>query len=99
MTEATLARAQAGDGEAFRELIDPYHRELHAHCYRILGSVQDAEDVLQEALLAAWRSIDRFDGQSLRAWLYRIATNRSLNYLRGESRRPQPAGLPDQSAG
>ena len=99
MTEATLARAQAGDGEAFRELIDPYNRELQAHCYRILGSVQDAEDVLQEALLAAWRSIGRFDGRSLRAWLYRIATNRCLNYLRGESRRPQPAGLPDQGAG
>jgi RNA polymerase sigma-70 factor (TIGR02960 family) len=101
MTEATLARAQAGDGEAFGELIDPYRRELQAHCYRILGSVQDAEDVLQEALLAAWRSIGRFDGQSLRAWLYRIATNRCLNYLRGESRRPQLAGLPrpDQGAG
>jgi RNA polymerase sigma-70 factor (TIGR02960 family) len=100
MTEATLARAQAGDGEAFRELIEPYRRELQAHCYRILGSVHDAEDVLQEALLAAWRSIGRFDGQSLRAWLYRIATNRCLNYLRGESRRPQPAGLPrpDQGA-
>ena len=95
MTEATLARAQAGDGAAFGELIDPYRRELQAHCYRILGSVQDAEDVLQEALLAAWRSIDRFDGQSLRAWLYRIATNRCLNYLRGESRRPQPR--PDRS--
>jgi RNA polymerase sigma-70 factor (TIGR02960 family) len=89
MTEATLARAQAGDGEAFRELIDPYRRELQAHCYRILGSVQDAEDVLQEALLSAWRSIGQFDGRSLRAWLYRIATNRCLNYLRGESRRPQ----------
>jgi len=103
MTEATLARAQAGDGEAFRELIDPYRRELLAHCYRILGSVQDAEDVLQEALLAAWSSIGRFDGRSPRAWLYRIATNRCLNYLRGESRRPQPAGPqpagpPDQGA-
>ncbi|HEY6297915.1 MAG TPA: sigma factor, partial [Streptosporangiaceae bacterium] len=64
MTEATLARAQAGDDEAFRELIDPYRRELMAHCYRILGSVQDAEDVLQEALLAAWSSIGRFDGRS-----------------------------------
>ena len=99
MTEATLAHAQAGDGQAFRELIDPYRRELQAHCYRILGSVQDAEDVLQEALLAAWRSIGRFDGRSLRAWLYRIATNCCLNYLRGQSRRPQPAGLPEQGAG
>ena len=93
MTQATLALAQAGDGEAFRELVDPHRRELQAHCYRILGSVQDAEDVLQEALLAAWRSIGQFDGRSLRAWLYRIATNRSLNFLRGESRRPQPVGL------
>jgi RNA polymerase sigma-70 factor (TIGR02960 family) len=99
MTEATLALAQAGDGEAFRELVDPYRRELQAHCYRILGSVQDTEDVLQEALLAAWRSIGRFDGRSLRAWLYRIATNRCLNYLRGESRRPQPADLPDHGSG
>src|SRR5260221_11293726 len=99
MTEATLARAQAGDGEAFRELIDPYRRELQAHCYRILGSVHDSEDVLQEALLAAWRSIGRFDGQSLRAWLYRIATNRCLNYLRCESPPPHLAGLPDQCRG
>ena len=95
MTEATLARAQDGDGEAFRELIQPYRGELLAHCYRILGSVQDAEDVLQEALLAAWRSLSRFDGRSLRAWLYRIATNHCLNYLRDESRRPRSAGLPD----
>ena len=99
MTEATLEAAQAGDGDAFRELVDPYRHELLAHCYRILGSVQDAEDVLQEALLAAWRSIGGFDGRSLRAWLYRIATNRCLNFLRDESRRPQTAGLPDQGAG
>jgi RNA polymerase sigma-70 factor (ECF subfamily) len=100
MTEATLvlARAQAGDGEAFRELVEPYRGELLAHCYRILGSFHDAEDMLQEALLAAWRAIGQFDGRSLRAWLYRITTNRCLNYLRGESRRPQPAGLPDQGA-
>jgi RNA polymerase sigma-70 factor (TIGR02960 family) len=87
MSEMTLARAQAGDGEAFRELVEPYRGELLAHCYRTLGSFHDAEDMLQEALLAAWRSIGQFDGRSLRAWLYRITTNRCLNYLRGESRR------------
>ncbi len=91
MTEATLARAQAGDGEAFRELVEPYRGELLAHCYRTLGSFHDAEDMLQEALLAAWRAIGQFDGRSLRAWLYRITTNRCLNFLRGESRRPQLA--------
>src|ERR1700745_3972522 len=95
MIETALARAQAGDGDAFRELVEPYRSELQTHCYRILGSVQDAEDVLQEVLLAAWQSIGRFDGRSLRSWLYRIATNRSLNYLRGESRRRRPARLSD----
>ena len=99
MVETVLARARAGDGEAFRELVQPYRGELQAHCYRILGSVQDAEDVLQEALLAAWRSIGQFDGRSLRAWLYRIATNRCLNYLRDESRRPRSAGLPGLGSG
>jgi RNA polymerase sigma-70 factor (TIGR02960 family) len=88
--EATLARARAGDDEAFRELTDPYRRELQLHCYRILGSVQDAEDLVQETLLAAWRGLERFEGRaSLRAWLYRIATNRCLNALRDRSRRPR----------
>src|ERR1700751_554598 len=91
MTDATLARARAGDSDAFSDLTDPYRRELQVHCYRILGSFQDAEDVLQETLLSAWQALDRFDGRSMRAWLYRIATNRCLNYLRDASRRPQPA--------
>jgi RNA polymerase sigma-70 factor (TIGR02960 family) len=79
-----LVRARAGDGDAFRELVGPYRRELQLHCYRILGSVPDAEDVLQETLLAAWRGLGRFEERaSVRAWLYRIATNRSLNVLRG----------------
>jgi RNA polymerase sigma-70 factor, ECF subfamily len=89
VTERTLSRARAGDEEAFRELIDPYRGELQLHCYRILGSVQEAEDLLQETLLAAWRGLERFDGRSsLRAWLYRIATNRCLNALRDKRRRP-----------
>jgi RNA polymerase sigma-70 factor (TIGR02960 family) len=90
VTERTLSRARAGDEEAFRELIDPHRRELQLHCYRILGSVQDAEDLLQETLLAAWRGLEGFDGRSsLRAWLYRIATNRCLNALRDKRRRPR----------
>ena len=83
-------RARAGDNEAFRELTDPYRRELQLHCYRILGSLQDAEDLVQETLLAAWRGLERFEGRaSIRAWLYRIATNRCLNALRDRSRRPR----------
>jgi RNA polymerase sigma-70 factor (TIGR02960 family) len=89
-TDQTLARARAGDGQAFRELVDPYRGELQFHCYRILGSVQDAEDLLQETLLAAWRGLGRFEGRSsLRSWLYRIATNRCLNALRDGGRRPK----------
>src|SRR5215469_13006339 len=90
VTEMALARARAGDGEAFRELTDPYRRELQVHCYRILGSVQDAEDVLQETLFAAWRGLSRFEERaSLRSWLYAIATNRCLNALRDIGRRPE----------
>jgi RNA polymerase sigma-70 factor (TIGR02960 family) len=90
LDEATLARARAGDEGAFRELTDPHRRELQLHCYRILGSMQDAEDMLQETLLAAWRSLEAFEGRaSLRAWLYRIATNRCLDALRARSRRPR----------
>jgi RNA polymerase sigma-70 factor (TIGR02960 family) len=94
VTERTLSRARAGDEAAFRELVDPYRGELQLHCYRILGSVQDAEDLLQETLLAAWRGLERFDGRSsLRAWLYRIATNRCLNALRDKGRRPREVEL------
>ncbi|HEY6775123.1 MAG TPA: sigma-70 family RNA polymerase sigma factor [Thermoleophilaceae bacterium] len=88
--EATLARARAGDDDAFRKLTEPHRRELQLHCYRILGSLQDAEDLVQETLLAAWRGLAAFEGRaSVRAWLYRIATNRCLNALRARSRRPQ----------
>jgi RNA polymerase sigma-70 factor (TIGR02960 family) len=83
-----MSRARAGDGEAFRELIEPYRRELQAHCYRMLGSLQDAEDALQDTLLAAWENLAGFEGRaSLRTWLYRIATNRCLNARRSASRR------------
>jgi RNA polymerase sigma-70 factor (TIGR02960 family) len=84
-----MSRAQAGDGEAFRELTEPYRRELQVHCYRMLGSLQDAEDTVQDTLLAAWQGVGRFEGRaSLRTWLYRIATNRCLNARRSVTRRP-----------
>src|ERR1700730_12810393 len=88
-----LARAQRGDEDAFAELTAPYRRELQLHCYRILGSLQDAEDLLQETLLAAWRGLEQFEGRSsLRSWLYTIATNRCLNARRAGARRPQAVG-------
>ena len=84
-----ISRARAGDGDAFRELTEPYRRELQVHCYRMLGSLQDAEDILQDTLLAAWQGLAGFEGRSsLRTWLYRIATNRCLNARRSASRRP-----------
>ena len=87
--EHLLALARAGDGEAFRRLVEPHRRELQVHCYRMLGSLQDAEDLLQDTLLAAWQGLAEFAGRSsVRTWLYRIATNRCLNALRSAKRRP-----------
>ena len=89
VTADLISKARAGDGDAFRELTEPYRRELQVHCYRMLGSFADAEDVLQDTLLAAWQGIAGFEGRaSLRTWLYRIATNRCLNARRSASRRP-----------
>jgi RNA polymerase sigma-70 factor (ECF subfamily) len=94
-TEAQLARARAGDEAAFAALTDPYRRELQLHCYRMLSSLHDAEDALQETLVAAWRGLEGYAGRaSLRTWLYRIATNRCLNAIRDGGRRPAPASLP-----
>ena len=88
-TDATSAET-LGDSEAFARLVDPYRRELHVHCYRILGSVADAEDALQEALLAAWQGLAGFEGRSsMRTWLSRVATSRCLDALRSRSRRPR----------
>jgi RNA polymerase sigma-70 factor (ECF subfamily) len=90
VTQRALTLALAGDENAFRELTEPYRHELQLHCYRIVGSTQDAEDLVQETLLAAWRGLDQFMEQSsIRTWLYRIATNKSLDALRASKRRPQ----------
>ena len=103
MTTDLISRAAAGDEEAFRQLVDPYRRELHVHCYRILGSPDDADDALQEALLAAWQGLGGFQRRaSIRTWLYRVTTNRCLNALRSASRRlrreiPRELDLPEPS--
>jgi RNA polymerase sigma-70 factor (ECF subfamily) len=94
-----LDRARAGDASAFEQLAMPHRRELHVHCYRMMGSLHDAEDLVQETWLRAWRSIGRFEGRtSVRRWLYRIATNVCLSALtdRRRARRvlPDLAGTP-----
>src|ERR687892_1601496 len=92
VTADLISRAGGGDGDAFRELTEPHRRELQVHCYRMLGSFQDAEDALQDTLLAAWQGLGGFEGRaSIRTWLYRIATNRCLNALRSATRRPARA--------
>ncbi len=86
-----LEAARAGDGDAYGRLVGPYRGELHAHCYRLLGSVPDAEDALQEALLGAWRGLPRFAGRSsLRSWLYKIATNACLKTIERRPKRVLP---------
>ena len=98
VTTELITRARSGDGEAFHQLVGPHRRELMVHCYRILGSTQDAEDALQETLLAAWQGLRSFEERaSVRTWLYRIATSRCLNSLRAGSRRPK-AGTPPPGA-
>lgn len=95
LTTDLISRARAGDGDAFRELTEPYRRELQVHCYRMLGSLQDSEDAVEDALLAAWKGLAGFEERaSVRTWLYRIATNRCLNALRSARRRPMKWDMP-----
>ena len=99
VTQALLDRARAGDTAAFAELTEPYRRELQLHCYRMLGTVADSEDLVQDTLLSAWRAMAGFRGQaSVRTWLYRIATNRCLNALRDRERRPAAVTMPASGA-
>jgi RNA polymerase sigma-70 factor (ECF subfamily) len=93
--QAILERARAGEERAFGTLVEPYQRELRVHCYRLTGSLTDAEDMLQETLLAAWRGLPGFEQRSsLRSWLYRIATNQCLNALRAAGRRLPASPVP-----
>src|SRR6476646_2141164 len=93
-----LACAQAGDERAFRQLVEPYRHALEVHCYRMLGSAQDAEDLAQETLLRAWRALERFEPRvQFQTWLYRIATNACLDELERRTRRPEPVDpFPDR---
>jgi len=93
-----LAAAQAGDERAFRELVEPYRHALEVHCYRMLGSAQDAEDLVQETLLRAWRGLEQFEPRAqFQTWLYRIATNAALDELKRRPRRPEPVDpFPDR---
>jgi RNA polymerase sigma-70 factor (ECF subfamily) len=92
VTEQLVVLARAGDTAAFGELTEPFRRELQLHCYRIVGTMADAEDLVQETMLSAWRGMADFQGRSsVRTWLYRIATNRCLNALRDRERRPLAA--------
>src|SRR6516164_420540 len=93
-----LAAAQAGDERAFRQLVEPYRHALEVHCYRMLGSAQDAEDLAQETLLRAWRALERFEPRAqFQTWLYRIATNACLDELERRPRRPEPVDpFPDR---
>src|SRR3954469_15998108 len=93
--QALLDRARRGDERAYAQLVEPYRGELHAHCYRMLASVHDAEDALQEASLRAWRGLGRFEGRSsLRSWLYTIATNTCLNLIAKRPKRVLPLEAP-----
>ncbi len=96
MDSELIGRARAGDADAFAALIDPYRRELQVHCYRMLGSAQDAEDAVQDTMLSAWQHLGEYAGRaSVRTWLYRIATNRCLDPLRSAKRRPaEEWGMP-----
>jgi len=95
VTAELLARAQAGDGQAFARLVEPYRRELQVYCYRFLGSVADAEDALQDTLLSAWQGLAGFEGRaSVRTWLYKVASSRCLDALRSARRRPPVSAPP-----
>src|ERR1700749_32175 len=99
-SKAALAAAKQGDERAFRELVAPYQRELRAYCYRMSGSLHDADDLLQESLLKAWRGLKHFEGRSsLRPWLYRVTTSECLDALDRESARALPMDLGPSVAG